>query len=149
MKKYSLLLFLFVIAFSNCEKDDICVEATTPMLIIKFYDYTNPENSKLVNSLTVWANEKDNLYNNEQLDSIVIPLNLNENYTLYKFQSGSDIDSVNIAYERKDIFVSRSCGYKTVFENLTIETTDTWIKDYLINNSTIENETNTHINIYH
>lgn len=149
MKKYSILLFIIIIAFSNCEKDDICVEATTPMLIIKFYDFTNPENSKEVNSLTVWANEKDSIYNKVPLDSIVIPLNLNGNNTIYKFQSGTEIDTINIAYERKDIFVSRSCGYKTVFENLTIETTDTWIKDYLINNSTIENEANTHINIYH
>ena len=32
-----LLLFVFI-AISACEKDDICVDGDTPLLIIRFYD---------------------------------------------------------------------------------------------------------------
>ena len=28
---------------SACEKDDICVDGDTPLLVITFYDYTVPE----------------------------------------------------------------------------------------------------------
>lgn len=149
MKKYSLLLFILIVALTNCEKDDICIEATTPNLIIKFYDTNNPETSKAVSSLTVTANEKEDIYTSVSLDSIVIPLNLSENSTTYKFQSGTKTDTIIFNYDRKDVFVSRSCGYKTVFENFTMQTSNNWIKSYVINNSTIENETNAHINIYH
>ena len=63
--------------------------------------------------------------------------------------TGTFIDEISFNYNRNDIFVSRSCGYKTIFENLSIQTSNNWIKDNLINNSTIENETSAHINIYH
>ncbi|MBI9041464.1 DUF6452 family protein [Lutibacter sp.] len=149
MKKYSIVLVILLLVFSNCEKDDICIEATTPNLIIRFYDTNNPETIKAVSSLTVAANEKEDIYTNVSLDSIIIPLNLAENSTTYKFKSGTKTDEIIFNYERKDVFVSRSCGYKTIFENLTVQTTNEWITNYIINNSTIENETNAHINIYH
>lgn len=149
MKKKLFHIFILLIAFSSCEKDDICIKATTPMLVIRFYDINNPETTKSVNSLTVWAINKDSIYENKATDSIAIPLNLNENNTIYKLQSGTFIDEISFNYDRNDIFVSRSCGYKTIFENLSIQTSNIWIKEYLINNSTIENETSAHINIYH
>jgi len=149
MKKHIFHIFILLVAFSSCEKDDICIEATTPMLVIRFYDINNPKTIKSVNSLTVWALNKDSIYENKAIDSIAIPLNLNENSTVYKFQSATFIDEISFNYNRNDIFVSRSCGYKTIFENLSIQTSNIWIKDNLINNSTIENETSAHINIYH
>ena len=40
MKKIhiGLLLLLGIIFISSCEKDDICVEGDTPLLVIEFYD---------------------------------------------------------------------------------------------------------------
>ncbi|WP_372746203.1 DUF6452 family protein [Lutibacter sp.] len=149
MKKFSILLFILLIAFSNCESDDICLDSTTPYLIIRFYDADDPDTIKSVSSLTVWANEKDSIYTSEALDSITIPLNLNENSTIYKLQSDTEIDQLNITYDRTNVYISRSCGYKTIFENVAVTSTYNWIKDFTLTSTTIENETNAHINIYH
>lgn len=149
MKKFSILLFILLIAFSNCESDDICLDSTTPYLIIRFYDADDPDTIKSVSSLTVWANEKDSIYTSEALDSITIPLNLNENSTIYKLQSDTEIDQLNITYDRTNVYISRSCGYKTIFENVAVSSTYNWIKDFTLTSTTIENETNAHINIYH
>jgi len=150
MKKYITLIILSIFTISSCEKDDICIEDTTPKLILKFYNNDIPTELKLVNSLSVWANEKAKLYENQKLDSIAIPLDLSQNSTQFEFSSGTLIDTINFTYDRKDIFVSRSCGYKTTFENLKIASiTSNWIKNDTINNSTIENETAVHISIFH
>tara|TARA_B100000508_G_C11311568_1_gene204911 strand:- start:109 stop:561 length:453 start_codon:yes stop_codon:yes gene_type:complete len=150
MKKIIPLVIILSITFFSCEKDDICIDDTTPNLIIKFNNDTIQTEKKLVPSLTVWVEGKDSLYVNKSLDSIVIPLDLTQNNTLYNFSSNDIVDQINFSFNRKDTFVSRSCGYKTIFENLQIESaTSLWIKNITITNSTIENETAAHITIFH
>jgi len=150
MRKYLILLLILCFTFINCEKDDICIDTTTPKLIVVFYNDTIPSIKKEVTSLTVWADEKDSIYDNKKLDSIAIPLDLTKNSTLYKLKSGTAIDTINFTYDRKDIFVSRSCGYKTTFENFQIESRSAnWIKNDTIKNTTIDNETAVHLTIFH
>ena len=150
MKKYFTIIAVSLITMLSCEKDDICIEATTPSLIIRFYDNDVQTDAKIVDDLTVWADGKDSLYVNQILDSIVIPLDLTQDQTLYKFSNNLIEDEINFSYTRKDIFVSRSCGYKTIFEDLQItNSSSNWIKNIEINNSTIENDTAAHITIFH
>lgn len=150
MKKYIFFLLFIVIALMGCEKDDICVESTTPKLIINFKDFTNIKNKKSVPSITVFAENKEELYTAQSLDSIAIPLDLANNFTNYIFKSGTVSDTLKFNYTINDIFVSRSCGYKSVFQNLVIaSTTANWIKNTTINNATIDNEKTAHITFYH
>jgi len=140
-----------IFAILSCEKDDICIENTTPNLIIRFYDNDNQTEAKQIVLDSVWANNKENIYKNETIDSIIVlPLDLSQNNTLFKFSSNSIEDEINFTYDRNDIFVSRSCGYKTIFENLQIDSNSTnWIKNISINNTIIENDTAAHITIFH
>jgi len=150
MKKNYVIIFIFLFTFLSCEKDDICVETTTPNLIIKFYDNDDSTAIKQITGLTVWADSKDSIYVDKSLDSISIPLNLNENFTKYIVESNNIKDTIKFTYNRNDIFVSRSCGYKTIFENFQIESnTSNWIKNISIINSTIDNEKAAHIYIFH
>lgn len=151
MKKYfSITIILALILIISCEKDDICLENTTPNLILKFYDINNDTIVKAATELTVWANNLDTIYLKESFDSIVIPLNFNLNKTNYKLVSNNIADTIYFSYNRNDIFISRSCGYKTIFENLEIDSlTNNWIKGFNINNTIIDNDTTAHINIYH
>lgn len=150
MKKYITIIIVLFLSILSCEKDDICIEATTPNLVIRFYNNDIQTDVKQVSGLTVWAEGKDSIYVNQSLDSIIIPLDINQNNTLFKFSKGTLVDSINFTYDRNDIFVSRSCGYKTIFENLQIESNSiNWIKNININNAIIENDTAAHISIFH
>ena len=151
MKKYITIIIFSIFAILSCEKDDICIENTTPNLIIRFYDNDNQTEAKQIVLDSVWANNKENIYKNETIDSIIVlPLDLSQNNTLFKFSSNSIEDEINFTYDRNDIFVSRSCGYKTIFENLQIDSNSTnWIKNISINNTIIENDTAAHITIFH
>jgi len=152
MRNYLLYLTLILLTTVSCEKDDICIDATTPKLIIKFYDFDNQSLTKEILLDSVWAVGKNGIeeYKDITLDSIAIPLNISENTTIYIIENNSVKDTIVFSYSKNDIFVSRSCGYKTIFENLHIESnTINWIKSSIITNLTIENETKAHITIFH
>lgn len=150
MKKYFVSFILGLLLISSCVKDDICIEATTPNLIIRFYDITDTLTVKKTTKLTVWAIGKDTIYTEAALDSIILPINLNGDDTTYKFVSDTFTDSLKISYTKKDVFVSRSCGYKTIFENVEVSLLSTsWMKDFRLKTQTIENENSAHITILH
>jgi len=178
MKKTSLLFLLLLLAVFACEKDDICSEttATTPQLVVRFYDALIPADTKPVSGLFVYGiNDASEtvFFKNISIgtkDSIAIPLRTDINTTKLVFHLDFSIDdndtpddesddivlgnpdTVDVSYIREDVYVSRACGYKATFTNLgaTLTTnTDNWITNITIENNTIDNENAAHINIYH
>lgn len=151
-----LLTFLLVsVYFSQCETDDYCEEEVlTPRLIVRFYDHQG-DTIRKVDSLYVWAVGKALLNIQKSTDSIAIPLNPNADFTKFVFFRNlpnlTSTDTVKVNYLRKNIYVSQSCGYKTIFTIQNIEHTNTWLHQVeTINNpQTVENESAAHIKIKH
>jgi len=157
MKKYYLFLSLIALLISSCEKDDFCIEPITPNMIIRFYNATNISETKAVNDLTINISNLDSIYTNVSLDSIVIPLDVTSNQIIYNFSSGSNLDILTIDYEIEEVFVSRSCGFKAIFNNVTItsDVSNDWIigltetLENTITIPTIDDESAAHIQIFH
>ena len=172
MKKTFLLLLFFAFTFSGCEKDDICDAntPTTPRLVIEFYDVANPSVLKNVTDLKVVGEGMTDgvLFNGSQTTSrsnISIPLKTDGTTTTYRFTLNSgnanpalvDEDIIKFDYTTQELFVSRACGYKTIF---TLDPTNPythtdattanqkWIKFISVEKSNIENENETHIKIF-
>ncbi len=161
MKKLLLILLLFL-SFLACEKDDICIDPITPNLIIRLYDVTDATTVKSVANLQIKNIDIDSLFSDNIIatDSITIPLNVNQDNTTYVFTINTDdaaltnSDTLKISYAREAIFVSRSCGFKTVFKNVSFNlTSDTnnWIQSvvFIEPENTIDNETKAHVKILH
>lgn len=176
-KIYSIVLLLgfVVVIASSCERDDICAETTptTPHLIIRFYDIANPDEIKTVRRLSVRGLDDSgtamlNIYENRDLDSIMLPLRFqNENESsISRFElerdadfgldtldtTESNIDIITVSYTPEFIYVSRACGYKSIFNDLTVSIdndTDNWILSSEILTTTIENETSAHVILRH
>ena len=152
MKKYLALIIVSFFVFLSCEKDDICIDGTTPKLIIRFYDIDNETEFKTVKLDSVWVEGKSKIdgFTGVATDSIYIPLDLNADTTTFILENNKVKDTLKFSYTRNDVFVSRSCGYKTIYENFQLDSnTINWIKDISSNNSTIEDETTAHITIFH
>jgi len=181
MKKISLLLILIAcigIGINlSCEADDICPESTptTPSLIIEAYDTVNTENKKNISNLLVAGVDNDYVlpgYGIVSASKIVLPLKTDANTTQFVFIKDAAVnnngtpddtsddtitgnqDVISINYTREEVYVSRACGYKTIYKNVTVTIepdADNWIKSVIpVNeNQTVEDETETHFNIYH
>lgn len=157
MKKYYLFLLLIALLISSCEKDDFCIEPITPNMIIRFYNATNISETKAVNDLTINISNLDSIYTNVSLDSVVIPLDVTSNQIIYNFSSGTNVDILTIDYEIEEVFVSRSCGFKAIFNNVTItsDVSNDWIigltetLENTITIPTINDESAAHVQIFH
>ena len=150
MKKYITVIIMAIVSFISCEQDSICIDATTPNLVIRFYDFDNRSETKSVLLDSVWVENKGLYIKNATQDSIAIPLDLNENFTLYNLGAYALADQIKLNYNRKDVFIGRSCGYKTIYEDLIIESpTNNWIKEIEIINTIINNDTAAQVYIFH
>ncbi len=159
--------FIFTLVFfaMSCEKDDICVEGDTPLLIIRFYDAAEPETSKSVSNLRViglnQSDPVDTFADRTTLDSIAIPLRINQPDTEFLFISDSadeddletgNIDTLRFSYSTQEVFVSRACGFIANYDELS-ETlspdSDNWIQSIEIITPTINSFESAHVEIFH
>ena len=166
MKKIFILI-LIALSFSSCEKDDICDAATstTPRLIVQFYDISNPTVLKSVTNLKISAPGFTTGIPFSGVSKIEIPLKTTEDSTTFNFiQNGNDTNTTNdntdviqINYSRNTIFVSRACGYKTVFTLNNpngFTRTDAasldgiWIQNVNIITTNIATENEIHVKLY-
>lgn len=156
----------------SCEKDDVCTESMprTPQLVIEFFDLDNPTTPKDVVDLLVIAEiflEDENpsalFFTNE--NKIKIPLLVNEDSTTYLFRINSKsenpqlnrTDLVTFQYNRRDVFINRACGFKTlfdfeVFNPITIQGAlpgpNPWILGQQIINVQVNPSEDAHVNFF-
>ncbi len=182
MRKFQITFFFAILVtclmlLNGCERDDICAESTptTPNAIITFFDIANPGTLKSVTGLRIIGEDELTplaTVNVVTTDSIAIPLRTTMNTTTYIFHKEYSVDdngtpddatddiingnpdTLTITYAHEEVYVSRACGFKTIYKNFTISLVDdgdNWIQTFsnaegIIN---IENENQAHINITH
>lgn len=179
MKKINFLILIITIALISCERDDICAEgtSTTPQLKVEFYDATEPDDLKSVARLTVYgeglvSNPTEpsgaTLVFNTNSNAVDLPLKVNDEgivtssrFVLEKDTNlrldtenpeTSNLDVVEISYIPQFEYVSRACGYKSIFTDLQISVEvdgDNWIEDIQIIESNVTNENTVHVYILH
>jgi len=179
MKKTNFLfiLLILILNYYSCERDDLCPESTptTPSLIIDAFDINNQDDSKNIFGLVVTDINKENVllgYDLVTTANIVLPLKTTENTTQFVLINDASIndngtpddasddfydgnqDVITIAYTREEIYVSRACGYKTIFKDVSISIVDdgdNWIQliQPINNPQSVEDETETHFNLFH
>ncbi|WP_298344120.1 DUF6452 family protein [uncultured Algibacter sp.] len=176
---------LLIAALSiSCERDDICPASTstTPRLLINLLDASNQDNTKNVFDLVVVGIDEDGTplttplpdYIFADTDELILPLKTTDNTTEYILIQGAsnndngtpddtsddiidgNYDRIIINYTREQVFVSRACGFKTIFRNVTLTIEDVnndgrWMlsRTPLTDNQSIENETAAHFSIAH
>ena len=158
-------LLFFALLISGCEKDDICEanKPTTPRLIITFYDDLNPTVLKNVTNLQITGEGAAASFLFNGVSKVALPLKTIEDLTNYSLIINStepaidNQDFLQFNYTRQNVFVSRACGFKTLFmlktTNPVLKTDSSsadgfWIKNITIETSKIETENETHIKIY-
>ncbi|MCL6275298.1 DUF6452 family protein [Muricauda sp. 2012CJ35-5] len=170
MKKIlpSLLFIMLLLQAISCEKDDICVDGDTPLLVIGFFDATDETMAKEVPSLRIKEVILDSNINtiadrSSALDSIGVPLRINEVSTQFAFimdsaddadtgEETGNIDTLTINYEVRENFVSKACGFVANFDNISVTlpaNAANWIQNITVEQETVENSQNIHVKIFH
>ena len=158
----TLILALF---FTHCEKDDICVEGDTPLLILRFYDVADTSTPKEVPSLRVvglgQSTTVNTITDRASSDSIAIPLRINEANTTFLLITDSadedevetgNIDTLTFNYTTNEVFISRACGFIANYEGLSDELTadsQNWIQNIEIVSPQVQKLDSAHVKIFH
>ena len=157
MKKLLTLIAVLLLCLTACEPDDICLEGTpgTPELIVVFYDKNQTDTKTSVAVVQVLGVDMEGLLYDATADSIALPLKTvasSTSFSLTTTQNGNAVeDIITFNYNPEDQFISRACGYKTVFTNLTFSTGNPliFISSIEILTNTISDNKNTHVKILH
>jgi|APHig6443718053_1056840.scaffolds.fasta_scaffold26288_3 hypothetical protein len=167
MKKivFITLSLLLAVSFWNCEKDDICADgnANTPFVVIEFYDALNTTTLKNVTNLGVGEPTFDTRFSFTGISKIEVPLRTNSTTTTLNFiENGGDTtdtsddnpDAITFNYATSNVYISRACGYKTIFQldptTPIVLSPDSanWIQNIVVSQPNIENENEVHVKIY-
>lgn len=157
--KLFLVAFTVTLLITGCQSDDFCTSTpVTPSLVLRFYNKDNNAELKAVQRLSIIAQGKsDSLVTNVSVDSIAIPLNTLASETVYTLKkneaSGNKADNqtatLTIKYTTAEEFVSRACGFRVIFNNVSFEST-AWIDKLSVSQlTTINSQNNAHINVFH
>lgn len=164
--RIGILLFIGILAVASCEKDDICVEGDSPLLVIEFYNINDTSALKTVPTLRVVGVGQNvtvsTVADRTALNTISIPLKTDVDVTSFIMISASasaedgsetgNIDTVNFSYKRLEDFLSRGCGFVVNYDSLQANVsadTNNWIKDIEIIRSQVINSDSTHVKIFH
>lgn len=157
MKKLLTLIAVLILCLTACEPDDICLEGTSgsPNLIVVFYDKNQTDTKKSVTDLQIKGLDMETLLYDSTTDSISLPIKTISNSTSFSLiatQNGNTLeDIITFNYDPEDKFISRACGFKTRFNNLTFSTSNTlnWVEFIEILTDSISDTNNTHVKILH
>ncbi|WP_108247260.1 DUF6452 family protein [Muricauda brasiliensis] len=165
-----LLIASMLFYVSSCEKDDICVDGDTPLMVIGFFDIADTTLVKNVASIRIRNIDIDSILTNssfsdrsESPDSLQVPLRSTATTTMYQIISESaddeeteletgNIDTLTISYELGEAFISRACGFVTNYNNISVTLTEgaeNWIQDIKVVQPNVENTDNIHVKIFH
>lgn len=163
-------LILLLILNLGCQRDDICAESTviTPLLKISFFDAEagNDSIAKPVSNLSIKAvGDTVNFPILSNPSEISIPLRTDVDFTSYEFildasddddaTSEENTDIVDFTYARNQEYLNRACSFRVTYIDLKAKVqtetpaTNKWIKRIEVDQSTVEDETTTHISIFH
>jgi hypothetical protein len=157
-------LALLATILQGCTRDDICPEETptTPLLMVEFKDISNRLESKAVSSFRVLVNDADTLevYLGTSDTLVGIPLNSQAMISEFQFITNSNdtlisnTDIIKFTYTTQDIYINRACAFKSIYNELEVELEtglgiNNWIRDFTVLKTTIEDDTEAHLTIFH
>lgn len=166
-RKSFLFSILSASLFFSCEKDDICDgQVATPKVVIELYDKSNSANLKPGYKIECYVIPE---FATDSIKSLVfqntakiqLPLDFNKAETIWNIKltqiinndTIESIDQLKFNYQPKAEYVSKACGYKSVYLNINTvineNTSGNWITNYTPLIKDIINEEKTHAKIYY
>lgn len=149
---FSLCLGLAFIAFTSCEEKTACDLTTDAPLQVGFYSLLNDtlELDTTATNFTAWGiGSTDTIYQLQSgLAEAELQLNPFIDKASYVLTFDSITDTLQVSYTRELELVSELCGFITLFDIQSIQTTRNYIDSVAIVNTKVTTDNVQHVKIY-
>lgn len=147
---YGFLFSLPILMFS-CQKDDVCLDAKIPNLVVQVLNMA--DSTAYTVPLQVTGLNKDSVIQATQ-GKLLLPLRLDRDRVTYIFTIQAKKDTLRLSYRQDLEWVSKACGFRVVYKNLKVLDTPYFSSDRSqtilhIENATVENDSELHLRIYY
>ncbi len=149
------ILIVFLIALFSCQEDDVCVDGSTPNLVVKLKNALDSSNYFIDTLLVTYKNSENQTDTLRMIetDSFQIPLRIDNGdigFSFFSSLSNNSQDSLAMHYTPSEEFVSKACGLKKIYENVSYQ----WIENVEIQNfevlqPNITNSNEVHLYLYY
>jgi hypothetical protein len=116
--RYGLFFFLFLL-FSACLNEPDCLINTTNLVKIDFKNAAGAEQTVTVSKITV-SGLTENLYINQTVKAVQLPLNPQDTETTFTFQIGTTTSTLTVTYAKTTRIVSTACGAYVYYSDLAV-----------------------------
>ncbi len=156
LKLFLMMLTIAAMGIFSCNKNDSCLNPKVVALAGGFYQKNDSTlTDTLLQNANLYFGKRLQFFQNvKNVSKFRISLSQSEDDSKFIFQIDStafsitDIDSINIGYNRQLHYISTDCGYETYFEINHIEYSHQFIDTIIITSNEINNDVNTeHIKI--
>ena len=155
-------LFFSILFLSGCEKDDLCSgqDNATPLVVFGFYNQSNVTERKVFQNIVCYeaGRTSNDSIAFSNASTIKLPLKINGSETVWVLklkQTTGNVtteinDTIRFNYSTTSEYVSKACGYKTIFMNVNTTLNNGNPGHWIISQESVNqivNETNEHVTI--
>lgn len=162
MKIRIFLLGILCGFFIACENDDLCADTVvTPNFVVRIHDKNIKRQTKIAQNLLAYGQGNPLPLLFASTDSLALPLKMLENESHFVLVKDATIDAngnltagetttLSISYTPQQQFLSKGCGFRVVFKNLSVQTSpNSWISSVKLLNTQLENDKKAILHIYY
>lgn len=148
MKSILLFTLVWLLLYTSCKQDDICLQPQVITCRSGFYKLDSTSNYKdsVLSNANILFKAQDTVYmiNMKNTSGFSMPLSVQYDSTLLLFQSdstnitSSTVDTICLYYNRSLKFISLACGYQYNFEMKSLSYTKHILDSVFIANATVD-----------
>lgn len=150
-----LILFFISLLFFSCEEEDICLEGSTPRLVIETVNTSQASIS--IDSVQIFRNQGNQdsmIYKGTLSQQYKIPLLLKEapftKFTFKIYQKNQIIqDEFIVGYNYKLKYASKACGYRVLYDSLNVKFKPNFFKKVEVLKPVLDHEAAPHLRFSH
>ncbi len=115
-----IFLFTLIVAFisQGCLTDPDCVTTTRNFVSVNFYNSETNERDTLFFTSVTAVGSDSLLVNNEEIRSVLLPLDYRQPRTTYAFTGNTGSDTLTLVYDLGTRLISEDCGLEFVFTGI-------------------------------
>lgn len=143
--KYLFYLLTLLLFIASCGTQDVCDDDSQSLLVVRFKTLeANEISDTIMEAMSIYGIREGKadslLYDSLSLSRMELPLDPNQDFSLFVLSNGLRQDTLQITYSSEAYLISYTCGFAVRFTLDQFTSSDSWISDMVLIEGEIDAE---------